>query len=119
MPRPGGPDAGRTGPAHLVCPQFISRLPWVPRLCGALRRDRWSMGWAAVLCWLPAARCQPGPPPPMPGWAGVATLCLSDTCGLIWSILAPRQPVPNKTDEIYAATLGARLTVECRVAGQR
>lgn len=57
--------------------------------------------------------------PPMPGWAGVATLCLSDTCGLIWCILVPRQPVPNKNDEICATTLGARLTVECRVAGQR
>lgn len=95
MPRPGGPVADRTGPAHLVCPQRV------PRLCGALCRDGWSMGWVAVCCaGLPAPWYQPDPLPLMPAWEWVATLCLADICGIVWSILVPRQRVSNKEKEV-------------------
>lgn len=91
----------------------------VPRLCRALCGAEQSMGQGCVQRWLSVARCQPCPPPSIPGCKGATALCLADIYGVVWSILVPRQPISNENDEISLCHwFGARLILEYRIVGQ-
>lgn len=112
MPEPEGPEAGTNGPAHLVCPQFVTSLSGcpvcVPQLCRARAGDEWSMGWGCCAV-LTSCSMWPAPPSsPTPGWEGTSLLCLADICRIVRPILVSRQPVSNKDGAVplYAAALG-------------